>query len=105
MIYLKNISTPQVLLVPNGRETGNVLKFSMRNTIDKSVCVENEVIDLQSDRYVQFLVELPAGIPSGEYEYSLTDDAGTISTGLLMVEEDSDPMEYNKPIQYEQYKA
>ena len=105
MIYLKNISTPQMVFVPKGRETGSVLKFTLQSTIDRSIYVDCEVIDLQSDRYVQFLVELPAGIPSGEYEYSLTDDAGTISTGLLVVEEDSDPMEYNKPIQYEQYKA
>lgn len=105
MIYLKNISTPQMVFVPKGRETGGALKFSMQSTIDRSVYVDGEVIDLQSDRYVQFPVELPAGIPSGEYEYLLSDDAGVISTGLLVVEETSSPTEYNKPIQYEQYKA
>ena len=49
------------------------------------------------------LVELQEGVPSGEYEYTLSDEVGVLSTGLLVVGDLEIPTEYNKEIAYEQY--
>ena len=104
MIYLKNISTPQMVFIPKSRETEGSLVFSIKSTINLSVSVESRVVDLQSVLFIQFSIELPADIATGEYEYSLTDDAGVVSTGLLVIEDTSVVNEYNLSVQYEQYK-
>lgn len=78
--------------------------FSIKSTINLSVSVESRVVDLQSVLFIQFNIELPADTATGEYEYSLTDDAGVISTGLLVVEDTSVVSEYNLSVQYEQYE-
>lgn len=103
MIYLKNISTPQVIFIPKSRETEGSLVFSIKSTINHSVSVNASVVDLQSELFIQFPVELPADINTGEYEYSLTDEAGVISTGLLFIEDLSELQEYQISIKYEQY--
>lgn len=104
MIYLKNTSTPQMVFIPKGRETEGSLVFKLKNTTDLSVSVESKVIDLQSDLFIQFSIELPVDFTTGEYEYDLIDDAGVVSTGLLVIEAESNVSEYNKTIQYEQYE-
>ena len=104
MIYLKNISSPQQVFIPRDRETEGLLKFSLKNTINLSVPVNADVVDLNSDLYVTFEIELPEQIATGEYEYELTDDAGVISFGLLVVEGLSSASEYNLSVQYEQYE-
>lgn len=104
MIYLKNISSPQQVFIPRDRETEGLLKFSLKNTINLSVPVAADVVDLNSDLYVIFEIELPEQIATGEYEYELTDDAGVISSGLLVVEGLSSASEYNISVQYEQYE-
>ena len=98
MIYLKNISTPQEVFIPKCREANGELVFSLKDVGNQPV-IDKETSDL----YFGFDMELPADIASGEHEYSLMDDAGIISTGLLMVGESSSLTEYNKEIQYEQY--
>ena len=50
------------------------------------------------------VLETPADTATGEYEYSLMDDAGVVSTGLLVVEDTSVVNEYNLSVQYEQYE-
>ena len=80
------------------------MKFSLKNTINLSVPVNADVVDLNSDLYVTFEIELPEQITTGEYEYELTDDAGVISSGLLVVEGLSSASEYNLSVQYEQYE-
>ena len=78
--------------------------FSIKSTIDLSVPVEAKVVDLQSELFIHFPVELPADINTGEYEYELTDDAGLVSTGLLVIEGESVVYEHNLSVQYEQYE-
>lgn len=104
MIYLKNTSTPQVVFIPKGRETEGSLVFKLKNTTDLSVSVNASVVDLQSELFIQFPVELPADTNTGEYEYELTDDAGIVSTGLLVIEGESVVYEHNLSVQYEQYE-
>lgn len=104
MIYLKNISTPQMIFIPKNRETEGSLVFSIKSTINHSVSVNASVVDLQSELFIQFPVELPADTNTGEYEYELTDDAGLVSTGLLVIEDESVVYEHNLSVQYEQYE-
>lgn len=104
MIYLKNISTPQMIFIPKSRKTEGSLVFSIKSTINHSVSVNASVVDLQSELFIQFPVELPADINTGEYEYELTDDAGLVSTGLLVIEGESVVYEHNLSVQYEQYE-
>jgi hypothetical protein len=49
------------------------------------------------------LVELKEDIPSGEYDYTLSDEVGVLSTGLLVIGDYEIPTEYNKELTYEQY--
>lgn len=105
MVYLDSIASQQTLFIPKCREAVGVMVFSLRNTIDQSVLVIKDVVDLgASDLYFRIGITFPADITDGEYEYSLTDDEGVISTGLLTIGKLSGSIEYNKAITYEQYK-
>jgi hypothetical protein len=53
--------------------------------------------------YHKMMITLPDSITAGEYEYSLSDNAGVLSTGLLVIGDLEIPTEYNKEIAYEQY--
>ena len=103
MIYLKNISTSQGVFIPKCRGAKGDLLFSLKNTVNQSVTEISVVDEWTRGLYFKFEVKLPAEVASGEYEYSLTDDAGVLSEGILIVGESSNPKEYNKVIQYEQY--
>ena len=103
MIYLKNIFTSRAVLIPKSRKTEGELVFTIKNTINQTV-LEQNVTDIWSlGLYFKFDIDLPADITPGEYEYFLSDDAGILSTGLLIMGEPSTSTEYNKTIQYEQY--
>ena len=107
MIYLQNTTEAQAVFVPkNGTPvTGNLL-FKAKSTIDLVVEVSQAVTDLQtSDLYFNIAVTLPAGLPDGEYEYTFLAGDVPVSTGLLVIGENSHPTEYNKEIQYEQYET
>ena len=106
MIYLQNTTEEsQVLFVPkNGATPEGDLVLKAKSTIDLDVEVNQEVTDLNtSDRYYIMNVTLPAGLPNGEYEYTLMVGDILLSSGLLAIGENSHPSEYNKDIQYEQY--
>ena len=49
------------------------------------------------------MIRLSEGIMSGEYEYTLSDEVGVLSTGLLIIGEKEMLTEYNNEITYEQY--
>lgn len=102
MIYLKNISKQQEVFIPKGVETRGALVLRLHNTINQSVIRMDVTDSRDSDLYYIISLQLPADMQSGEYEYSLLDDAGVVSTGLLIVRESSSPIEYNNVIQYEQ---
>lgn len=102
MIYLKNISTSQIIFIPRGREANGELVLSLKSTINQSAILLDVVDSAISDLYFRVSVMLPADMPTGEYEYVLTDEMGELSTGLLVVGELSSPKEYKKVIQYEQ---
>lgn len=105
MVYLDSISAQQTLFIPKCREARGAMMLSVRNTISHSVLVHTDVTDMgASDIYYRFSIALPADITGGEYEYSLMDEDGVISTGLLIIGKLSGSIEYNKGMTYEQYK-
>lgn len=99
MIYLKNISTPQEVFIPKCREAVHGLSLVIKGWGKEPVIDKNT-----TGLYFRFNMILPADIASGEHEYLLVDDAGVISTGLMIVGESTSPTEYKKTIQYEQYE-
>ena len=107
MIYLQNTTESQVLFVPkNGTIESGELTLKARNTIDNDFIIDTMVDINTSDLYFNLAVTLPAGYPDGEYEYALMDNDIVLSTGILILESaESRRTEYNKDIEYEQYKA
>lgn len=107
MIYLQNITESQEIFIPrNGETPQGDLVFKAKSTIDLVVEINQVVTDLQtSDLYFNLAIELPADLPDGEYEYTLLSGEIPVSSGLLVIGENSRPSEYNKEIQYEQYET
>lgn len=107
MVYLQNSTESQVMFIPrNGVTPQGDLVFKAKSTIDLAVEIDQVVTDLQtSDLYFNLAVTLQAGLPNGEYEYSLTAGEILVSSGLLVIGDNSRPSEYNKNIVYEQYET
>lgn len=107
MIYLQNTRESQVMFIPrNGETPQGDLVFRAKSTIDLVVEINQDVTDLQtSDLYFNLAIELPAGLPDGEYEYTLLSGQIPISSGLLVIGENGRPSEYEKEITYEQYET
>lgn len=108
MIYLQNTQEAQVVYVPrsDGSRPQGDLVFKATNTINLEEGINQAVTDLQtSDLYFNLAIELPAGLTDGEYEYTLSAEGETLSTGLLVVGDYSKPNEYDKNITYEQYES
>ena len=104
MIYLRHTTDLQMMYIPkDGRDaTGDVFlkAFSTINQFGFSFYAAEENNSLL---YHKVLVELKKDVPSGEYEYTLSDEMGILSTGLLVIGDLDNPMEYNKETTYEQY--
>ena len=49
-------------------------------------------------------MELKENIPAGEYEYDLSDEAGVLSNGLLIIGDKDAKVEYLIDNEYEQYE-
>lgn len=105
MLYLKNITDPQVLMIPRDYVQTSARSFSllMTSTIDKI----SRSFDVQDDgtsaHYFKVSVSLSAGMSDGEYVYSLLESGMIRSCGLLILGENVRATEYNKIISYEQY--
>ena len=108
MIYLQNTQEAQVVYVPrsDGSRPSGDLVFKAKNTINLEEEIDVHVTDLQvSDLYYYLAVSLPEKVTDGEYEYTLSAEGETLSTGLLVVGAYSKPNEYDKNITYEQYES
>lgn len=108
MLYLSNTTEAQAVYVPiNGDVPSGELLFKGKSTIDLDTEIDLQVVDLQvSALYMYLSVILPEGVTPGEYEYTVSSqDNETLSTGLLVVGENSAPTQYEKSITYEQYQS
>lgn len=104
MLYLKNISVAQRLLIPNRRSNGSEdsLRLLLKNTTSK-VDYDFEVLDIvANDAYYNIAITLREDMPCGEYEYTLMGEE-VLSTGLLVIGSESNRYQYKKETTYRQY--
>ena len=106
MIYLKNISDAQTLMIPrNGEIMTGEMALVMRNTTDLRETTLS-VTDLNtSGIYFNLAVALPGGLADGEYQYSLKDGNIQVSCGLLYVGDLQSPSQHETTITYKQYES
>lgn len=106
MIYLKNISDAQILMIPrNGGIVTGEMALVMRNTTDLQE-ITLSVTDLNtSGLYFNLAVALPGGLADGEYQYSLKDGNIQMSCGLLYVGDLQSPSQHGTTITYKQYES
>lgn len=104
MIYLNNTIKEQEIFIPKtiDREVWKV-SLQIKSTISSDNFSIDGVVDNCSALYYSMMVALSEKIMSGEYEYTLSDEVGVLSTGLLVIGDLENPTEYNKEITYEQY--
>ena len=107
MLYLQNTEEAQVLYVPtNGTIPDGDLVFKARSTVDLATEIDATVLNIEvSEIFLHLSVSIPEGCPAGEYEYTLTAGESVVSSGLLIIGENTSPEEYNHEIEYEQYEA
>ena len=106
MIYLKNISDAQILMIPrNGGIVTGEMSLVMRNTTDQQETTLS-VTDLNtSGLYFNLAVVLPGGLADGEYQYSPKDGNIQVSCGLLYVGDLQSPSQHETTITYKQYES
>ena len=106
MIYLKNISEEQTILVPRNGEmvTGDVT-LVMCNTTDHQEVTLPVRVQTTSQIYVKMVVALPEELADGEYQYNLMDGNILVSQGLLYIGDLQSPMQNEKIITYKQYES
>ncbi len=106
MIYLKNISYAQSLMIPrNGRIVTGEMSLVLRNTTDQQETTLS-VTDLNtSELYFNLAVALPEGIADGEYQYTLKNGNIQVSCGLLYIGDLQNPSQYERTITYQQYES
>ena len=106
MIYLKNISDAQILMIPrNGGIVTGEMTLVMRNTTDLQETTLS-VTDLNtSGLYFNLAVALPGGLADCEYQYSLKNGNIQVSCGLLYVGDLQSPSQHETTITYKQYES
>ena len=106
MIYLKNISEEQIILVPRNGEmvTGDVT-LVVCNTTDHQEVTLPVREQTTSQIYIKMAVALPEGLVDGEYQYTLKDGNILVSQGLLYIGDLHSTSQYENTIRYKQYES
>ena len=104
MVYLENTTEAQPLFIPRSRaDVIGRLTLALRSTVGLEIVVDAETIDLDTTPlYYRVAVALPEGTATGEYEYTLADQTGTLASGVAYVGTLAQPTETDNTIQYEQ---
>ena len=106
MIYLKNISDAQILMIPkNGGIVTGEMSLVLRNTTDQQETTLSVTDMSTSGLYFHLAVALPEGIADGEYQYTLKDGNIQVSCGLLYIGDLQSPSQYERTITYQQYES
>lgn len=106
MIYLKNISDAQILMIPrNGGIVTGEMTLVMRNTTDLQETTLSVTDMNTSGLYFNLAVALPGGLADGEYQYSLKNGNIQVSCGLLYVGDLQSPSQHETTITYKQYES
>lgn len=104
MMYLRKTSDAQSVFIPKDRDVVGNLFLQAKSMIGQTPFTE-ETLDVNtSARYHRISVRLGENVQSGEYEYTLSDEKGVLSTGILIIGDSIRATEYNKPIEYRQYE-
>lgn len=88
MIYLKNTAAAQRIRIPlSGLEAGQQSpRLEIWSTTGNKAVYDLQWTDSQPDRgYALGTVRLPEGLPTGEYEYRLSEGQQTLSSGVAQV--------------------
>lgn len=94
-----------MMYVPkDGRDAKGDIFFKAFSTINQFGFAFDAAEENSSLLYHKVLVELKENIPSGEYEYTLSDEVGVLSAGLLVIGEMDSHVEYVIEKEYEQYE-
>ena len=107
MLYLRNTTDAQVLMIPrNGDDSQHsALTLTIINTITQQH-TEIPVCDIHtSELYWNCAVELLPGTDSGEYKYELREGELICSSGLLIIGSETSRYDYEQKITYKQYDA
>lgn len=102
MIYLEKSKDAQSLFVPRHREVDGELMLTLKSSVNLT-SYSAETIDLDTSALYHRISVTLENAQSGEYEYTLSDGNGVLSTGLLVIREERNVIEYNNEIYYEQY--
>ena len=106
MIYLKNISDAQILMIPrNGGIVTGEMSLVMRNTTDQQETTLSMTDLNTSGLYFNLAVALPGGLADGEYQYYLKNGNIHVSCGLLYVGDLQSPSQHETTITYKQYES
>ena len=106
MIYLKNISDAQILMIPrNGGIVTGEMSLVMRNTTDQQETTLSVTDMNTSGLYFHLAVALPEGIADGEYQYTLKNGNIQVSCGLLYIGDLQSASQYERTITYQQYES
>lgn len=106
MIYLKNISDAQILMIPkNGGIVTGEMSLVLRNTTDQQETTLSVTDMNTSGLYFHLAVALPEGIADGEYQYTLKNGNIQVSCGLLYIGDLQSPSQYERTITYQQYES
>lgn len=106
MVYLKNISDAQILMIPkNGVTSAGELTLVVRNTTDQDGFTLSATDLNTSGLYFNLAVTLPENAVNGEYQYSLKDGEIQVSCGLLIIGDLQSPYQHEETIKYQQYES
>lgn len=105
MLYLRNNTITQAILVPKVlSDLDGEVTLLLESTVDLT-SESLEVTGVQTTTgYYSGSVQLPDGMQSGEYKYTLSDESQILATGLLVIGEGDEAEETDKTIEYEQYE-
>jgi hypothetical protein len=106
MIYLRHTTEEQVIFIPKSTERPDAWKVFLhaRSLVSSDNFSIDGIVENSSALYYPMRVRLADSIASGEYEYTLSDDMGVLSTGLMVIGDTIKMKEYNTTIEYEQYR-
>lgn len=94
MIYLENITTPQVVMIPSHGLTDRAsMMLRLESTVSGETVYENTLQVQENSGYYSAVVTLPQDLNAGEYRYLLSYEVETYASGLCQIGH------YSRPIQ------
>lgn len=104
MIYLKRSAEAQYICIPKTRDANGEMMLTLRNTITHNVYFFSSIDGNSSRLYHMMQMVMSDKAPIGEYEYKLIDAIGLLSSGIMVVGDKDNMVEYNNTTEYEQYE-